>query len=159
MHTKHYKYPQPINNAKLSVTFGFVLLLLLLVLAVLGYIPENYDNVSERYLLIAGLLLGLFGCVYFLGWWADIEVDEDGLLVHFLWMKLRVLWGDIVDVKPFGPKFFHLWVVITKNKKLTFFHRLYGLYSLKSLKPSFFVCNMRKSHQFLISQILKRIKQ
>jgi hypothetical protein len=158
MNTKHYKYPRPIKNAKLSAAFGFVLLLLLLVFAILGYIPENHVSPTERYLLIAGLLFGLFGCVFFLGWWADIEVDENGLLVGFLWRKLRVLWGDVVDVKPFGPKFFHCWVIITNNK-LTFFHRLYGMYSLKSFKPGFFVCNMRKSHDFLISQILKRIKQ
>jgi hypothetical protein len=155
METKYYRYPRPIKNAKLSSKFCIFFLALLLIPAILGYIPLKH---SEHYLLIIGLILGILGSVFFVGWWADIGIDENGLLVEFFWAKLNVQWNEIVDVKPFGPRFFHLWVVITKNK-LTFFHRLYGVYSLKSLKPSFFVFNKYRSHEFLISKIMANIKQ
>ncbi len=156
MEVKRYHYPESIQSAKARTKLAIIFLPLLLILVVFRFIPLKPVSLSDYYLLIIGLLFGILGSVFFVGWWADIVVEEDSIFIEFLWMYLKVKWDDIADVTPFGPRFMHLWVVTTKNN-LTPFHRLYGMFSAKSFLPSFYITILTKSHALLLAEVKSQI--
>ncbi len=89
--------------------------------------------------------------------YSEIIADKNGLQVQFLWFRLPLLWQDIVEIKP---SFFNLssrtttWVVQTR--KLSHFHRLYGLLYSFSFLPSFIVCNEIENREVIIEMINRR---
>lgn len=94
---------------------------------------------------------------------SDIIVDADGLIVEFLWMKLKVQWYEIVEVKPsfrwwlptFGGKF----PIVVLTNALTPFHRLFGLlYGLSPL-PGFVINVNISEYDLLIKEIERHIKK
>ena len=157
MEIKYYRYSGGIQFGKIIVKllaiFCFIILFIVLTQP---HFRQTYSNYEYSLLLLA-LLLGIIGCIFYVGLFADIGVDNDGLLIEFLWKNLKISWGDIIDIKPFGPRFLGYWIISTNNK-LTPFHRLYGFYSLKTVAPSFCINNIDKSHDYLLLRIRKQIK-
>ena len=156
MDIKFYRYSGGIQFGKtivkLLAVFCFIILLIVLTQPSFRQTYSNY-----YYYLLLTLLLGIIGCIFYIGLFADIGADNDGLLVEFLWKYLRIPWSDIIDIRPFGPRFLNYWIISTNNK-LTPFHRLYGFYSLKTVAPRFCINNASKSHEYLIMMIRKQIK-
>ena len=157
MEIKYYRYSGGIQFGKtigrLLAIFCFIILLIVLTQP---YFRQTYSN-YDYFLLLLALLFGIIGCIFYDGLFADIGVDNDGLLVEFLWKYLRIPWSDIIDIRPFGPRFLGYWIISTNNK-LTPFHRLYGFYSLQTAAPSFCINNIYKSHEYLLILISKQIK-
>jgi len=72
----------------------------------------------------------------------DIEVEEGGLRIKFMFKSFFIYWNDIDEFKP--GKTLGLWnlkrtrILVTKNA-LTPFHRLYGLMYGNTNKPSLLI--------------------
>jgi len=157
MDIKYYRYPDTIQTGKIGTKFGAIFLFIIfLVVLTQPYFRQNYSS-HDYYLILLAIILGIIGCIFYIGLFADIGIDNDGLLVEFMGKPLRVLWKEITSVKPFGPKFLNYWVITTDNK-LTPFHRLYGFYSLKSLAPSFCIYKISKSQEYLLMTIRNQLK-
>ena len=157
MDVKQYHYPGPIQLGKTGAKFGIVLFLIIFItLLTKPYLKEAYSGFSY-YLVLSTPILGVVGCVFYIGLFADIGMDDEGLFVEFIGKQLRVFWKDITDIKPFGPQFLNYWVITTDNK-LTSFHRIYGLYSLKSVAPSFCIYKSTKGHEFLLMKVKEKAK-
>ena len=93
-------------------------------------------------------------------YYQDIYVDDHGLMIEFLWTKIRVHWEDIIEVKyVWGLRFLReekrpLVVVV---KSLTPFHRVFGVLYALSLKPAFIIDVTIDDFQSLKKNIQKRI--
>jgi len=155
MDIKYYRYSGGIQFgktiAKLMAAFCFIILLVVLTQPYFRQAYSDYDY----YLLLLTLPFGIIGCIFYVGLFAG--VDNEGLLVEFLWKYLRIPWRDITGVNPFGPRFLNYWIISTNNK-LTPFHRLYGFYSLRTVAPSFCIIKISKSHEYLLMVIRNQIK-
>lgn len=157
MDIKQYRYPEPIQIGKVGAKVGAVLFLIIfIVILTQPYFRQTYSS-FDYYILLIALFLGIVGCIFYVGLFADIGFNDDGLYVDFFGKQYKVFWSDITSVKPFGPRFLHYWVVTTDNK-LTLFHRLYGIYSLTSLAPSFCIYKITKGQEFLLMRIKEKIK-
>ena len=157
MDIKHYRYPSSIQLGKTVVKFLTVLFFVIfLIVLIQPYFRQAYPSYNY-YALLLTPILGIIGCIFYVGLFADIGIDDDGLLIEFLGKQYRVFWKDITGVSPFGPRFLNYWVITTDNK-LTPFHRLYGFYSLKSLAPSFCIYKTTKGHEFLLMKIREQIR-
>jgi len=157
MQDKQYRYPDPIQLGKTGAKVGIVLFLITFItLLAKPYFKEAYSGYSY-YLVLLVPILGIVGCIFYIGSFPDIGADDEGLFVEFIGKQLRVLWKDITGIQPFGPRFLNHWVITTDNK-LTAFHRIYGLYSLKSFAPSFYIYKSTKGHEFLLMKIREKVK-
>jgi len=156
MNIRFYRYPGSIKFGKMIVGLMSVLFVIIIIFVVIEpYFRQAYsDHYSS---LVISLILGIIGCIFYIGCFSDIGVDDDGLLIEFFGKQYRVFWMDITGIKPFRPGFLNYWVITTDNK-LTPFHRLYGLYSLKSLAPSFCIYKTTKGHEFLLMKIKEQVK-
>ena len=89
--------------------------------------------------------------------WQDIWVDEEGLLVEFLWKKIRVRWIDIIETETawgfLGRKENRSWVVMVNG--LTPFHRMFGVLYGLSLQPAFVIDSSIRDFQALKDIIRK----
>ena len=87
---------------------------------------------------ISVVIVAFFSMIFILVaayFFQDILVDEEGLLIEFLWQKVRVRWSDVEEIKSnvFGSG----WIVVVN--KLTPFHRIFGLIYGFTIKPAFVV--------------------
>lgn len=156
MNTKYYRYGAPISTTK-----GFlkIFLFLMLVLAVYVWTTQgisDYETVTEYLVaLVSPLVMALASLMYICAW-SDVGIDDQGLLVEFLWFYLRVPWKEVRHVSHVGSKTFGIWLV-QLSTGLTFFHRLFSLFYTFSLNPSFIVHTQSKIHSELIREINKHI--
>ncbi|MFT3891444.1 MAG: hypothetical protein QM730_07395 [Anaerolineales bacterium] len=121
-----------------------------------------YVGFSSWFINMFGNLLGflfyfVFGlfALFFGNMFPEIISDKEGLLVQFLFWRLRIKWQDIVELKKnsllssLGTSRY-----VIKTKSLTPLHCFYGLYAL-SFAPSFMI----KSDISDFSLLLKRIQE
>jgi len=107
-------------------------------------------------ILIYSVFLGL-ALVITANFYPEIIADKNGLHVQFLWYRLPLSWQDILVIKP---SLFNLnkhtttWVVQTR--KLSHFHRLYGLLYSFSLLPSFIIRYEIENREAIVEMIKKR---
>jgi len=156
MDIKFYRHSDSIKLGKMLASFIAIFSLAILLLVLIE--PYYRQTDPDHYLLlVTALLFGIIGGVFYMGSFPDVGIDDDGLHVQFLWKYLKVPWKDITSLKSFGPPFLNYWV-ITTNNMLTSFHRIYGLYSLKSSAPSFYIYKSTKGHEFLLIKVREKIK-
>ncbi|MEP7136804.1 MAG: hypothetical protein ABI904_17905 [Chloroflexota bacterium] len=92
----------------------------------------------------------------------DIEVEEDGLRIKFIFKSFFIGWDDIEDFKP--GKILGLLnlkrvrVLVTKNA-LTPFHRVYGLMYGGTTKPSLLIGTNISNHEELFKIIKNNRKK
>jgi hypothetical protein len=92
----------------------------------------------------------------------DIDIDEKGLSLQFLWKRFSVEWGEfssIKHIKPFGlftNK--HSYIVIV-NSKLTFIHRIYGLIYSGAYRPAILIHRNIRDYDILIKDISVKVKK
>lgn len=103
------------------------------------------------FLFVWGLLFLFFGNMF-----PEIITNEDGLLIRFLFWRLRVKWNDLVGIQEdtLGKFLSGTSHYVVKTKALTPFHRFYGLYA-RSFSPSFMI----KSNINDFSILKKRIQE
>lgn len=148
MKTKYYRYPSGIQRGKLGCKVGILFFLLILIFK---NQPESYRNITDYKVMIIGAPLAIIGCLYFIGTWCDIGVDEEGLKIEFLWFYLRLPWDEITGIKFFGPKAFGYWIVTTK-KGLTPFHFIYS-FGAMTLQRSFHIHPQSNTHRYVLKLI------
>jgi hypothetical protein len=104
------------------------------------------------------MMIPLLGSAYF---WQDIWVDEEGLLIEFLWKKIRVKWEEIIEVKPawgfLGPEKNRPLIVLVNG--LTPFHRSFGVIYGLSTKSGFVIFSSISDFQMLKETIQSHIKR
>lgn len=135
----------------------FVLLMIILQVYIwLTAQPSDYKSGFDYFVALVGPLVMAMGSLLFIYSWSDIVLDDEGLIVEFLWFNLRVFWRDIIDLKHIGSKSFGVWLLRTNNK-LTFLHRLYGLFYMLSIHPSLPIHTQSKAHNELIREINRHL--
>ena len=120
---------------------------------------SNYAFIRIMEVMLAFfLMIALLVTAYF---FQDIWLDEEGLLVEFLWKKVRVKWEEIIDVKPawgfLGQKNKRPMIVMVNG--LTPFHRAYGVVYGLSIKPGFVIFSSISDFQVLKETIQSHIKR
>lgn len=139
MKTSSFRYPKSIRFAKTLCNFFAILSLPILVLFLFTQSPGDFNSFAEYVVAMLSVpFVLIFGSVSFSGSWSDIDIVEDGLIIEFLWLKLKVPWKDIISIKHIGSRTFGI-TLITTNNKLTFFHRLYSLWASFSFLPGFYI--------------------
>lgn len=93
--------------------------------------------------------------------WQDIWIDEEGLLVEFLWRKIRVQYVDVLEAKPawgfLGQANKRPLIVLVNG--LTSFHRAFGIIYTFSTKPGFVISPSTSDFQMLKKKIRSHIKR
>ena len=157
MESRHYRYPTSIQNLKTNIKLSLFLFLILAGFGLLTYDSANHNDPVGYYYLLIAIPFAVYGIIFTLGEYPDVKVDDNGLHVEFLWTYLPIPWGDIVEIKHFRFLFLKWWLVTTKNH-LTFFHRMYSIYSLKSFLPGFLIHDKEsQDHSDLLKLIRKQI--
>ena len=117
----------------------------------------NSASVSIGLIFFNYVVLPAVALLITANYFCEIAVDEAGVSVTFLWRKLHVDWQDIVEIKAIrylGRS--HSWVVLTK--KLTPFHRLYGVIYGFSRLPSFIISPSLRDREKLARIVEERVK-
>jgi hypothetical protein len=103
------------------------------------------------------MMIPLLVSAYF---WQDIWVNEEGLLIEFLWKKVRVKWDDIIEVKLawgfLGQESKRPVIVLVHG--LTPFHRTFGIIYAFSTKPGFVIHPSISDFQILKETIQSQIR-
>jgi hypothetical protein len=145
--------------------FTFVFNLLAFAMPVYLVSRLLFKTSNQNTPLLPAVLLAIFFNAVFLGvvliltanFFPEITANKNGLQVQFLWLRLPLLWQDIIEIKP---SFFNLpsrptsWVV--RTQKLTAFHRLYGLLYSFTFLPCFIIRYEIENREALIEMINKR---
>lgn len=135
-----FTYPKPIQATKSYLQFIIFASILLTPIILfnnpIGEYSSFYDCILS--LLIPYILLPL-SCILYIGAWPNIKVLDNGLEIEFLWRSLFVPFKEITNANHTGSGKFGVTIVEVKAGYLTFFHRIYGLLMLKSIKPCFYI--------------------
>jgi hypothetical protein len=157
MNKRKFKYPQYMSVTKNIAKLMVVLLIVFTIYILITAKPLDYDTVFEYLVaLVSPIVMGVF-IFWFIYAWSDISVDQTGLFVEFLWFDLYVPWDDIVSLQYIGSKSFGVWLLQTKNNRLTPFHKSYSFIKKLSLRPGLFIYTRSKAHNDLIKTIEKNI--
>ena len=112
MNIRYYRYPTGIQTAKWLAKFTIILLIIIAFIILLLLLFKAH---VEQYSNLIGFYIALFFAIvcfaFFNGTWPDIGIDDEGILVEFLWIYLRVPWQDIIEIKHFGSSFFGWWLI------------------------------------------------
>lgn len=154
METKYFHYPKSIQFSKKYSKFMIFVSLPIFILIILNNKSTDFNSLIEYYFAMFSVpLILILGSILHLGSFSDIGVDEEGILVEFLWTYLRISWSDIVEVKLAGSRKYGV-IVVTTNNRLTLIHRLYSLFTAYSLQPGFYI-----HQQFISSEVLNIINK
>jgi hypothetical protein len=148
MKTRLYRYPPNIQVVKIGGWLMTIIVLVFVVLAVssrpLALIVSPWEALSVLFLLAFGASVSL----YIANLYPNIGVDEQGILVGYLWHYLRVPWQEIIDARPIRAVFGLSLVWLVRTKRLTLLHRLYGF-----PHTGFFISSMISNYAELIREI------
>lgn len=100
--------------------------------------------------LLIGWMVG-FGLI---NMYPVVWTEPDGLvLTAFLFVKIRIPWADIIDVKV-RERPYRLAIVHARH--ITPFHRLYGWIYTRTLKPSFIIRPQIQNYDELLGEIKRK---
>ncbi len=152
---------------KILFSIGALVFLIRILLFLLAFVfggDRSWTDLIK--VLVSAIFAAAFTVSAFLVaayYFPDIDTDEEGLLVEFLWKRIRVSWNDVIELKPmfrYGiPSFGNPIPVVVITNKLTPFHRLYGLLYGFSFKPAFVIQPAISEFELLKTNIEKHIKQ
>ena len=152
---------------KILFSIGAIVFLIRILLLLLAFVwggdrsLNDLIKVSVSAIFAAAFIVNaiLIAAYYF----PDIDTDDEGLLVEFFWRRIRVSWNDVIELKPvfmYGiPSFGRPVPVVVLTKKLTPFHRFYGLLYGFSTKPAFIIQPAISEFELLKTNVEKHIKQ
>lgn len=118
---------------------------------------------SLMYFALFSLLIP-FCCVFAYYLYSDVYVDEQGLLIKFFRIHLRVHWSDIREVKPIKSKLWASFVgtiieeryLVITSSQLSIFHRLYGIVFGQTTLPSFLVTSLISNSPELMEKLIAK---
>ena len=155
----HNRFIRLFKNAFTIFAFGLPVFFISIILSTWFKNPIlPIDNLlGLLFILVVFLIISFLLVAYF---YTDLEVDENGLLVEFMWKKLRIPWNKVLQIKPLlGIKLRKRGISVVIVDGLTPFHRLYGLIYGFSLKPAFILWPIVSNYEVLKNDIEKHIKQ
>lgn len=160
---KEYTYAGPARLRVLTIQLvgaaGIILSTIMAIVILLGSlwrISANGADVSGM-ICIAGsaLIIGWIGGFVAMNLYPTIWAGDEGLVLsYFVFWRVRVPWDEIVDMKPIP---FRSRDVLVRARRVTPFHRLFGLRYWLSLMPSFVIARDIEDRDELIREITKRI--
>jgi len=139
---------------------AFISLALFLMYVIVMIIdPEITFSLSKAigtflYFLLFIIVFGITG-----NYLSDIDSDDVGLHVHYLWMKLTVHWDEITDYKPAYNWKILKQIMVVRTKSLTPFHRLYGLLYSFSIAPCLIIHRGISHYPSLEQRIIQNLKK
>lgn len=117
-------------------------------------LTEILVNIIMSFFMMIPILVSAY-------FWQDIWIDEEGLLIEFLWRKIRVQWVDIIEAKPawgfLGQENKRPLIVLVNG--LTPFHRAFGIIYAFSTKPGFVIFSSIRDFKILKENIQSHIKR
>lgn len=136
MKTNTFKYPFGIQFSKILSLFFILIGLSLLPIIVSNYEPKDFSSYLEYLLAMISIpFILVVGNVYYLYSWSDITITKEGISADYLWMKLKIPWNGIKELRRVGSDFTGLAILLTEKDYLTFFHRFYSFFSVGSIQP------------------------
>ncbi len=119
--------------------------------------------ILEDAVFSAGICLAIWAIIF--GWtlsltmfnaYPTVWVGDQGLAIRFLFRRILIPWDEIVDIRkvtspPFGSH-------IVRARRITMFHRVYGLIYAKSLLPAFLVGRGIGNRDELLDEIRRRAR-
>jgi hypothetical protein len=131
---------------------AFVIVILML-LAILSDPVAFIASPGEALSVLLPFAFGAVVSLYIANLYPSIRVDEDGLLIDFLWHRLRIPWKEIIEIKSIGSLFGFRAVWKVRTRRLTLLHRLYGF-----PHPGFFITSEITNYTELIQEIEHSVK-
>jgi hypothetical protein len=153
MSNKIYRYPAGIRITKAICKIVIPLFVTLTLYVWVTKSPNDFQSTTEYIILLITIPILPFFFFYFLYSWPDVGIQEEGLLVEFIIGFLYIPWEDLDDINYYGTLNFGAWLVKTKEKRLTVFHRLYGFIYGYSFQPGFLIHKQIESGKELINTI------
>ena len=148
---KEYRYSK-ISAGVSGKTGPIVMLLTVLVPSLLAVATGRFTLIGGS--LILAVAYSLF--VYGFSWWPNIKCDTEALYLEFLGWPIKILWGDIFEVKEISYLPQKAWLVTAK--KITIIHYSFGLLLSHRLIPGFVIWENISNHSELLSHIRRHIK-
>lgn len=142
------------------VFFAFAWPVFVLSLFAVNRINYKLSSVDDLLLLITITILPVPFLLVTAYFHTDLEVDDNGLLVDFLWKKLHVPWDKVIQMKPLlGLRLRKNGIYVVIVDGLTPLHRLFGILYGFSLKPAFILWPNVTDFEVLKNDIEKHIKK
>lgn len=136
MDNLHFRYPKVIKLSKMMCVVFIFLGILLYPTLLLFPKPEEINSTFEYIIaILATPSVLVLASIHYIGSWSEIQTYEDGIIIEFLWLKLRVPWEGIRRIEHVGSKRLGVTLILTDNRYLTIFHRIYSLYTVGSFQP------------------------
>ncbi len=157
MKTIFYRYPGHIQAVEVGAWLmtGFILVAVALaVFAVLSKPLALIESPWETLSIFLVLLISSGIPMYLANYYPTVGVDEQGILVKFLWHCFRVPGTQVTEIKRLPTTFGLTSVWMIRTSKLTLFHRLYGF-----PHPGFLIHSTMNNHKELIEEILRHIAE
>lgn len=87
----------------------------------------------------------------------DVWIEDEGLVVSaFLFLRVRIPWTEIEDVKTAGVPFGH---TLVRARRITQFHRVYGWLYSRNFAPGFLIRRDIQNRDELLHEIRVRARQ
>jgi hypothetical protein len=155
---------------------------LLSLTAIMRYDTQEFLNTLGNFVFSSLLVPAI--CIFAYYFYADISSDKSGLKISFLRKPLYIDWDNIVEIRPLKPKLvLSSWIgikifpnmkvtgftsknaviekrylIVTKDK-LTFIHRLYGIFLGRTLSASFLITSSISQFPALMNILEERTQK
>ena len=152
-------FQQIVGVLGLLVSTGMAILSFWLTGSVEASPTPNFLNDPRSTLVCVGLwalVIGWTTSVGLINCYPTIWLDEMGISIStFLFFKIHIPWSEVINMNIGGVRFGHDLVSV---RRITFFHRIYGLLYSRTIYPSFIIRKDITDHDTLIREIRQRIK-
>jgi len=157
METKWFRYPPNIQWTKTVSKVMIFILAMIFIAMVYKNRPEDYETLSLYYIAFTMPILGILVFALYAGSWSDLGINDQGIVVEFLWFQLSVPWNSIISTKQVGSMKFGVFVILTKDA-LTPLHRIYSLITVGSFHPSIQIHSISSEHLSAVGLIKTNLK-
>ena len=103
MNPRTFRYPSGLQMAK-NLCMVFVILMALLLLAMIfKNKPADYDSIQSYYLAFLWPPIFVLIVMHFVGSYSDVTIDDMGITLTFLLLRLDIPWKHIKEITHVGP--------------------------------------------------------
>lgn len=109
-------------------------------------------------LLCFGISFCVIGSAVGAFFWAaypEVQTNDNGLQIQFLWRKIFIPWDAIISVEE--RSFPKQKIVLVRAKRITPFHILYSWYYARTTDPGFLVAKSIKGYDDLMRTIRRHL--
>jgi hypothetical protein len=106
---------------------------------------------------IWALIVGWIVSLTLINSFPTIWLGETGMMISaFLFFYIYISWSEIMDINPGSVRFGHC---LVRARRITVFHRVYGLLYSHTLYPSFLIGKNIEDREQLFSEIKRGIQK